>query len=520
MYERHFGFAENPFKLTPDPHYLYLSGSHKEALAALIYGVQARTGFVAVLGEAGTGKTTLLHHFLERLDETVKTVGILNTNVAFEEMLGFILRDLGITPMGASKTEALEAFNRFLHAEYAAGRNVVIIVDEAQNLSPTLLEELRLLSNFETAKVKLLQIILAGQPRLRAMLANSELQQVRQRISLVCPLGPLTLTDTAGYIAYRLRAAGYRGKRLFTRRAVFTVWRHSHGIPRLINVLCGNALIAAYGAGRRRIGPRLVRAVATDLERALQVRLPWPGSSKWWRRTAAALSIVVLGLGVEPLLSRYSGFVWRAPDQLAYEHSSGAGDPPSAPAETIADGPSPVPVRTAEVGSGAAPSVPSPASGDYDALLLQLLRANAPDPLVGGPVPLLKTRTVRPGDTLSSMATAAYGEASPLVLDLVMSANPELKSINRITVGHELVFPTITPESLVHRTPNGRHVIHAATVSSAARASELQAKISQQGYAVSVVPVPISASQQWFRVLVGEFDAPDGAVQFWRSMKW
>ena len=118
------------------------------------------------------------------------------------------------------------------------------------------------------------------------------------------------------------------------------------------------------------------------------------------------------------------------------------------------------------------------------------------------------------------MATSVYGEASPLVLDLVMSANPELKSIDRISVGHELVFPNITPESLVRRTPDGRHVIHAVTVSSAARASELQARISQQGYAVSVLPVPISASQQWFRVLVGEFDAPDGAVKFWRSMKW
>jgi type II secretory pathway predicted ATPase ExeA len=212
MYERHFGFTENPFRLTPDPQYLYLSDSHKEALASLMWGVQARTGFVAVLGEAGTGKTTLLRHFLGRLDQTVKTVCILNTNVPFEEMLGFVLRDLGINTAETSKTEALEAFNRFLHAEYDAGRNVVILVDEAQNLSPTMLEELRLLSNFETTKVKLLQIILAGQPRLRDMLANSDLQQVRQRISLLCALDPLGPKDTSAYIAYRLRVAGYRGK--------------------------------------------------------------------------------------------------------------------------------------------------------------------------------------------------------------------------------------------------------------------------------------------------------------------
>ena len=518
MYERYFGFAENPFRLTPDPQYLYLSESHKEALASLIWGVQARTGFVVVLGEAGTGKTTLLRHFLGRLDQSVKTVGILNTSVAFEEMLGFVLRDLGINPAGPSKTEALEAFNRYVHTEFDAGRNVVILVDEAQNLSPTALEELRLLSNFETTKVKLVQIILAGQPRLRAMLANSELQQVRQRISLVCALDPLNLRDTAAYIAYRLQVAGYRGKRLFTRRAVFTVWKHSHGIPRLINVICGNALIAAYGAGRMRIGSRLVRAVATDLERALKVHRPWPGSSKWWWRMAAALTIVLLGLGVEPLLSRYSSSVWHALSQLAYERSSRAYDPLPAPAKTSADGASPVPFHMEEAGSGSPPAVS--ASRDYDSLLLQLLRASVPDPLIREPVPLLKTLTVRPGDTLSSMATSVYGEASPLVLDLVMTANPELKSIDRISVGHELVFPNITPESLVRRTPDGRHVIHAVTVSSTARAAELQARISQQGYVVSVLPVPISASQQWFRVLVGEFDAPDGAVKFWRSMKW
>jgi len=360
MYERYFGFAENPFRLTPDPHYLYLSESHKEALASLIYGVQARTGFVAVLGEAGTGKTTLLRHFLGRLDQTVKTVCILNTNVAFEEMLGFVLRDLGINAAGTSKTEALEAFNHFLHAEFDAGRNVMILVDEAQNLSPAALEELRLLSNFETTKVKLLQIILAGQPPLRVMLANSAMQQVRQRISLVCSLDPLNPKDTAAYIAYRLRVAGYRGKRLFTRRAVSTVWKHSRGIPRLINVICSNALIAAYGAGRMRISSRIVRAVAKDLERAFRVHLPRPASSKWWMRTAAALSLVLLGLGVEPLLSRYSTSVWHVPSQSAYELSAPTHAPLPPPAETIADSASPVPLHTAEIGSGSPPTVPPP----------------------------------------------------------------------------------------------------------------------------------------------------------------
>ena len=520
MYERHFGFAEHPFRLTPDPHYLYLSESHKEALASLIYGVQARTGFVAVLGEAGTGKTTLLRHLLGRLDQTVTTVCILNPNVPFEEMLAFVLRDLGISTTGTSKTEALEALNRFVHLEFEAARNVVILVDEAQNLSPTALEELRLLSNFETAKVKLLQIILAGQPRLRATLASSDMQQVRQRISLICTLDPLNLRDTSAYIAYRLRMAGYRGKRLYTRRAIAAVWAHSRGIPRLINVICGNALIAAYGAGRIQIGARLVRGVATDLERALKIHTPWPASSKWWWHTVAAVSLVVAGLGVEPLLSRYSTSVWRAPSQLAYEISTPPPTPLPGSTAPSTDSPSPGPLRTAEVSPDSPSTVPSPSANDDDSRLLQLLRGNVPAPLTQAPTPLLRTLTVRPGGTLSSMATSVYGEASPLVLDLVLSANPELKSIDRISVGQMLVFPQISPASLVRRTPDGHHVIHAVTVSSAAKAAELQASISQQGYTVEVRPVPVSATQQWFRVVVGEFDAPEGALRFWHSMKW
>jgi general secretion pathway protein A len=371
MYERYFGFADNPFRLTPDPHYLYLSEGHKEALASLIYGIRARKGFVAVLGEAGTGKTTLLRYLLGQLDQTVRAVCILNTNVTFEELLGFVLRDLGIEAAGASKTEALEAFNHFLHAEFHAGRNVVILVDEAQNLSPVALEELRMLSNFETAKAKLLQIILTGQPHLRDLLAKPGMRQVRQRIGLVCSLDPLNPKDTAAYIKYRLRAAGYRGKPLFTRRAVSAVWTHSRGIPRLINVLCDNALIAAYGSHYRRIGPRLVRAAAVDLEKPLKAHRAFPARSKWWFRTAAAFGLLLLGLGVEPIFSRYSTPLWRAPVRSEFELSSPAHDRLAPPAEEIAESASPIPPRTVDTGSGSPPAGKPYFPDNYNSQMLQ-----------------------------------------------------------------------------------------------------------------------------------------------------
>jgi general secretion pathway protein A len=551
MYEGYYGVAENPFRLTPDPQYLYLSEGHKEALASLLYGLRARKGFVAVLGEAGTGKTTLLRYLLGQLDDSVRAVCILNTNVAFEELLGFVLRELGIETGGASKTEALEALRRFLHAQFQAGRTVAILVDEAQNLSPTVLEELRMLSNFETDKAKLLQIILVGQPPLREMLINPKMQQVRQRIGLICSLDPLSHKETAAYIKHRLRAAQFQGKRLFTRRAVSSVWKHSHGIPRLINVICDNALLIGYGSGRKRIGRRTIGAAARDLDRSLKGSLGVSGPFKWGWRTAVAVSLVLLGLGVKPLLSRYPIPHWQSPLQLEHEVSSSTQDHPSPLPDGMIERDLPAPPQPAEANlelpaqdqrtllailkgersqaqprSGGNVPLTSPSMSEGKAEWPKVWPStaqdanSAPPSPTQKPVPLVKILTVLPGDTLRSLAKSVYGEASLLVLDRVMGVNPELKSVEHISIGHKLLFPDLSPERLVHQTVAGKHVIHAVTLSSAAEATELQARLSQQGYTVSILPVSISATQQWFRVLVGEFDEPQGAVRFWQSMKW
>ena len=248
MYAQFYGLRESPFALTPDPRYLFMSEPHKEALASAVYGVQERKGFVLILGEVGTGKTTLIRHLLGRFGPNIRSVFVFNPAVSFMELLQLMLRDLELPCPSMRRVEMIDTLNDYLLKEAAAGRYVVVIIDEAQHLSPTVLEEVRMLSNLETARGKLIQILLVGQPELGEKLGRPELRQLRQRISLVAELKPLSYEDTVRYITHRLEVAGREGGGLFSRRALKVIYRASGGIPRLVNVICDKALVLGYGA--------------------------------------------------------------------------------------------------------------------------------------------------------------------------------------------------------------------------------------------------------------------------------
>ncbi len=264
MYQDAFGLRDSPFGLTPDPRYLYLTDAHKEAIASVTYGLQERKGFVLILGEVGTGKTTIIRHILGRLGPDTKAAFVFNPAIGFEELLRVVLRELEVPCRSRLRTEMVETLHRFLLDEAVAGRVVALIIDEAQHLSSTVLEELRMLSNLETTRSKLLQIILVGQPELGAKLARPELRQVRQRVGLVAELRPLSRSETRDYIRHRLEVAGGDQRAIFTRRALRLIHRGSAGIPRLINIACDKALILAYGAGQRRVNRGLVAAALED----------------------------------------------------------------------------------------------------------------------------------------------------------------------------------------------------------------------------------------------------------------
>jgi general secretion pathway protein A len=266
MYHEHFGFVRSPFEMTPDPAFLYLGDAHREGLATLVYGVQARKGFVLLTGEVGTGKTTLLHALLAQLDRDTLAAFLFNPKLDPLDFFRVLFDEYGIEEPCTTKAEYLLALNRFLIDRLEQDLTTLMIIDEAQNLSPEMLEEIRLLSNLETPTSKLIQIMLVGQPELWEMLAKPELRQLRQRIVLRHALVPFTREETASYVEERIRLAGYTGKGIFKKKALAEIYRVSGGTPRLINVVCDGALLLGFGQDQVTIGPDAVREVADDLE--------------------------------------------------------------------------------------------------------------------------------------------------------------------------------------------------------------------------------------------------------------
>jgi len=267
MYKSYFGLRDNPFNVNPDPRYLFLTKEIEEALSGLMYGVQNRKGFITLTGEVGTGKTTLVNRLLEWLQQRkVRTAFLFNSRMNTNQMFDFILAEFGISCDSRSKSQQLMRLNQWLLDRYRAGETTVLIVDEAQNLTYPVLEEIRLLTNLETSTEKLLQIVLSGQPELEEKLKLPELRQLRQRIMLRCKTGPLSKEQTHDYIAERLRIAGASGELIFSPKAVETIHLYSLGIPRVVNLLCEHSLINAYVEHQRPIGPKIVEDVAHEFQ--------------------------------------------------------------------------------------------------------------------------------------------------------------------------------------------------------------------------------------------------------------
>ncbi len=267
MYNAYFGLRANPFDVSPDPRFLFLTRQAQEALACLAYAVHSRKGFVLLTGEVGTGKTTLLNKFMDVLrGRHTATAFVFNSNLDAPQLFDYILADFGIPCESGSKSQVLLRLNDWLLQRYRAGETAVLIIDEAQNLSPEVLEEVRMLTNLETSREKLLQIVLCGQPELEHKLNLPQLRQLRQRITLRCKTRPFTSHETAAYIAQRLKMAGSNGHAIFTPDAIDAVYLYSGGIPRLINILCDHSLISAYVDQQKSVARETVDEIAREFE--------------------------------------------------------------------------------------------------------------------------------------------------------------------------------------------------------------------------------------------------------------
>jgi general secretion pathway protein A len=321
MYCSYYGFREKPFALTPNPRFLFLSKNHREAFAHLLYGIQNNAGFIELTGEVGSGKTTVLRTLLDQLDrETYRTALIFNPRLSALELLQNINREYNISCNDLNNAKLINSLNEFLLRENAAGRTVVLVIDEAQNLDPAVLEQIRLISNLETEKDKLIQILLVGQPELEQMLRKPEMRQLSQRITVHYHLKPLDYSDTVAYINHRLDVAGEKKRVVFSRGATRRIFRYSGGLPRLINSACDRALLAGYMKNSFVITSRMAATAIADVRRETGPRLPL-------RRLVPAglfLCAALAGAGIYVATRDIAGTV--KPAMSATEFSRAAGD--------------------------------------------------------------------------------------------------------------------------------------------------------------------------------------------------
>lgn len=314
MYLEFYGLKGKPFSLTPDPQFLFLSESHRTAIESLLYGIEQREGFIVITGDIGTGKTTICRAVLEKMDKHVKTAVIFNSLQTERQLLESILRDLGFPSKGKAKKELIDELNEFLLDQLSRSANVAILIDEAQNLSIPVLEQIRMLSNLETEKEKMLQIVLVGQLELDQKLNTPQLEQLNQRIAIRHQLTALTLIEMGSYINQRLMVAGGQGNIIFSKSALKEIYRFSRGIPRLINLICDRSLLGGFVEQSYHINEKIVKRARRSLLGIEENAIPSPIWTLLRRRLPLPFAFIILlilllaGLGLSTPETKH--FIW------------------------------------------------------------------------------------------------------------------------------------------------------------------------------------------------------------------
>ena len=434
MFLDYYGLREQPFGVTPDPRFLYFSPAHREALASLFYGIDAGRGFLALIAEPGMGKTTLLFQLLKRLKGSVRSAFLFQTQCDSHELLRYLLEALGLDSRGQDLVQMHAQLNEFLYAEAVAGRRVAVFIDEAQNLSDTVLETVRLLTDFEAADRKLLQIVLAGQPELAHRLMRPGLAQLRQRISVVAGLERLPAAETFRYVNHRLQVAGYGGPELFTAAALTLIAERSEGIPRNINNICFNAMSLGCAMGCKKIEAQVVQEALHDLSLESLIQKPKAaptvapalhdvaGTCISWMKTHLFGRRAYLTAAVAALLACLAIYVG-ARSGASTTHSSSQAIHLSSSSPEVAPSSEAQSARTIPAAfSGVQPQAPAQTEPHADS-------ANS------------LTYVVQPNDTLRDLCLSIVGRYDAVVLEKIRKLNPDLKNPNRIEAGQEVRLP-------------------------------------------------------------------------------
>ena len=505
MYNSYFGFSVSPFSVTPDPGFFYTNPVYQEAYANLRYGIEAKKGFIVITGEVGTGKTTLLRKLMHNLEGTIDSVFIFNTYLNFTELLQVILYDLGLAPKEPNKVTMLQELYDYLITQLKQARIVSVLVDEAQNLSDEALEGLRLLSNLETDQEKLIQIVLMGQPELQARLDRPNLRQLKQRVALQCRLVPLKDEEVGPYIDLRLRAAGYKGKDLFYRDAFQQIAFYSNGIPRLVNIICDNALLCVYARSQKTVSGEIIKEVARDLRLGSEVEVTQaeatpsvlpktepetpvgetaandvPQQPKVRRRARVGVEAFVAILGFVAVASLF--------DPRSFLTTAGRG---------------------LEV-----------AKHNLNQWVLLIIHHEAVPEKANAEVKSERKaqRIIVPhGSSIYKIATDTYGTNTALGMDLIKEFNPEIKNLNRVPAGRDLLLPSLTPETLIRRQPDGSYSFIVASFRSQTGADEYAGLLSNKGYRVTITPRKVSDDLLLHRVEIGGLKNLEEANQIWQT---
>jgi general secretion pathway protein A len=503
MYNSYFGFSVSPFRVTPDPSLFYSNPVYEEAYANLRYGIEAKKGFIVITGEVGTGKTTLLRKLMTHTSEgTIHTVYVFNTYLNFTELLQVIHYDLGLGQKEASKVKLLQELNDFLITQLKDGNIVSVLVDEAQNLTDEALEGLRLLSNLETDQEKLIQIVLMGQPELQARLDQPSLRQLKQRVALQCRLVPLRDEEVCRYIDFRLRAAGYAGKRLFHPDAYRQIAIASKGIPRVVNIICDNALLCAFGRSEKIISKGIINEVAGDLRLTPQKELTQTQSISSESATQpdtnmpAAKSASKLPQRKLRRLARFGletcllllGLITAASFIDPRNFLVNAG-------------------RTLETAKG---------NLNEWAQFMSDHQAAPPKAIAEVEVETKEQRVIIPqGSSIYKIATEAYGTKNGLGMDLIKEFNPAIKSLARVSAGRALLLPSLTPETLLRRQADGSYRLIVASFQSPTGADEYAQRLRNKGYQVSITPRKVSEDVLLYRIEIDGLQNPEQANHIW-----
>jgi general secretion pathway protein A len=494
MYDQYFGFQESPFSVTPDPHFFYDNPVYLEAYAALRYGIAAKKGFIAVTGEVGTGKTTLLRKLMHDLDKTVHFACILNTLLSFDDLLWIALRDLGVPTKRKDRVALLDDLNSYLVEQLNKGHVVCLLIDEAQNLDDETLEGLRLLSNLETNKQKLLQIVLVGQPELNAKLDKPALRQLKQRIAVQCKIVPLRDEEVGPYIDFRLEVASYRSGGLFDAEAVREIARYSKGIPRLINILCDNALVITFAASQKRVSAKMIREAVSDLRWGAEALIEEsdivaasPADEATSRPSQRKLSPAVrLGIGIFLVIVVLVSAVMLGDHKRFFTGVSifrqDPGEKIVVPAR-VQD----LPQRTSQTETTEPKSTPE--SNRTERVIIDY------------------------GSTVYEIARDSYGVNAFFGLDLIREFNPHIPNLNRVYPGQELSLPPLSPATLMRIKPDGSYYLLVGSFPSRTEAEELAQRIARTGHRVAIKSRRVSDDIVLYRIEIDDLNNIEEATR-------